>query len=153
MGYPKRDDGQVVTANTYERIAWMTAGSRAIISNPQGVGVLAYPFAKHPYLPLKMVVNANNPGIATHSAWVELGLAFGIPILALIFSAMLLIFTEAVRHAYPVRMTVLGFIVLIASLYTVGEFSTQHCLEILYYLLALLPAFHLTKSWQIGAND
>jgi hypothetical protein len=153
IGYPKRDDGQMVTVNTYERVAWATAGSRAIIAYPQGVGVLAYPLAKHPNAPPKMVVSSNIPGIATHSGWVELGLAFGLPILALIFIALLLIFAQAVRQAYPARMTALGFVVLITSLYLMGEVSTQHGIEILYYLLALIPALLLTKPRQIGVND
>lgn len=146
MGYPKRDDGQMVAPNTYERVAWAVAGSRAIIAYPQGVGALAYPFAKHPNAPPKMVVGPNTQGIATHSGWVELGLAFGIPMLGLIFGALLVTFIEAARHAYPARMTVLGFAVLIASLYTVGEVTIQHGVEILFYLLALVPALLLTKQ-------
>ncbi len=153
LGYPKRDDGQIVTPNTYERVAWAVAGSRAIIAYPQGVGVLTFPFAKHPNAPPKMVASSNIPGIATHSGWVELGLAFGIPILGLIFSVLLLTFIEAARHAYPARMTVLGFSVLIASLYTVGELAIQHGVEILFYLLALVPALLVTKPRQIDVND
>ncbi len=153
MGYPKRKDGQYVTFNTYERVAWATAGSRAIISYPQGVGVLAYPLAKHPNVSSIMVVDRNFSGIATHSGWVELGLAFGIPILALIFSVLLVTFIEAARHAYQVRMTILGLVVVIACLYTVGEVAIQHGIEILYYLLALMPALLLTKSRKIKLND
>lgn len=153
MGYPKRDDGQMVLPSTYERVAWAVAGSRAIIAYPQGVGVLAYPFAKHPNAPPKMVAGPNTQGIATHSGWVELGLAFGIPILVLIFGALLVTFIEAARHAYPARMTVLGFAVLIASLYTVGELAIQHGIEILFYLLALVPALLLTKPRQSDVND
>jgi hypothetical protein len=146
MGYPKREDGQVVMPSNYERIAWAVAGSRAIISNPQGVGVLTYPLAKYPKLTPKIAVGSNNSGIATHSAWVDLGLAFGLPILALIFSALLLIFTQAVHYAYPAQMTVLGFIVLLTSLYTVGEVGTQHGIEILYYLIPLFNALLLINS-------
>jgi hypothetical protein len=153
MGYPKREDGQEVTPNTYERVAWATAGSIAILSYPQGVGVLAYPFNKHPLVPPKMVVSPSFPGIATHSGWVELGLAFGIPILGLIFSALLLVFMEAARQAYPARMTVLGLIVLIFSLYTVGEVAIQHGIEVLYYLLAFIPALLLTKPSKVDTSD
>jgi hypothetical protein len=149
MGYPKRDDGQMVTPNTYERVAWAVAGSRAIISYPQGVGVLAYPFVKHPNALPKMVVGPNIPGIATHSGWVELGLAFGIPILVLIFGALLVTFIEAARHAYPARMTVLGFVITIFCLYIVGEVAIQHGIEILYYLVALIHALLFVKVKQI----
>ena len=115
--------------------------------------MLAYPFAKHPNAPPKMVVSSSIPGIATHSGWVELGLAFGIPFLALIFGALLVTFIKAARHAYPARMTVLGFAVLITSLYTVGELATEHGVEILFYLLAIVPALLLTKPRQIAIND
>ena len=145
MGYPKREDGQSVAANTYERVAWATAGARAIMSYPQGVGTLSYPFAKHPNAPPKMEIGPNSPGIATHSGWVELGLAFGVPMLGLIFTTLLMVFIRAARHAYPARMTVLGFVVLIFCLYTVGEVTVQHGIEILYYFLTLLPALLLTE--------
>jgi len=148
MGYPKHEDGQVVTPNTYERIAFATAGSRAILAYPQGVGTLAYPFAKHPQRPPKMEVGPNTNGIATHSGWVELGLAFGIPILVLIFSILLITFIEAARHSYPARMTVLGFAVMIMCLYTVGEATIQHGIEILFFLLALMPTLLFVKHEQ-----
>jgi hypothetical protein len=140
MGYPKRENGEKVTTNTYERVAWATAGARAIMAYPQGTGVLAYPFVKNPSFPSKMEVDSSSSVIATHSGWVELGLAFGIPILVLIFGALLLTFFEVARRAYPARMTVLGFIVLVASLYLVGEVAIQHGIEVLFYLLALFPA-------------
>lgn len=147
MGYPKREDGQTVTVSTYERVAWATAGARAILSYPKGVGTLSYPFAKHPSAPPKMEgIGPNSPEIATHSGWVELGLAFGVPMLGLIFTTLLIVFIQAARHAYPARMTVLGFVVLIFCLYTVGEVAIQHGVEILYYLLAFLPSLLFTKT-------
>jgi hypothetical protein len=93
-----------------------------------------------------MEIGPNSPGIATHSGWVELGLAFGVPMLGLIFIVLLLVFIQAARHAYPARMTVLGFVVLIFCLYTVGEVAIQHGIEILYYFLAFLPALLFTNS-------
>lgn len=146
LGYPKRTDGQFVTGNNYERIAWATAGLRGIFTYPQGVGLLAYPFAKHPNYPSKLVESQNNQGIATHSGWVELGLAFGIPILVLIFSTLFLIFINATLQPYPARMTVLGFVILIFSLYTVGEAAIQHGLEMLYFLLAFISTLLATKQ-------
>lgn len=148
MGYPKHEDGRLVTTNTYERVAFASAGSRAILAYPQGVGVLAYPLAKHPQRPPKMMVGPNANGIATHSGWVELGLAFGIPMLGLIFSILLITFIEAARQNHPARMTVLGFVVTIMCLYTVGEAAIQHGLEILFFLLALMPALTHIESKQ-----
>lgn len=62
-----------------------------------------------------------------------------------IFTALLLVFFQAAQHAYAARMTVLGFVVLIFCLNTVGEVAIQHGIEILYYFLALLPALLFTK--------
>jgi hypothetical protein len=146
FGYPKREDGQIVRSNTYERVAWATAGSRAIFQNPTGVGVLSYPFAIHPQRPQNMQSSAGAPSIATHSGWVELGLAFGVPMLALIFTNLCLSFGNALRGAYPAKMTILGLIILIFFLYTVGEVAIDHGLEILFYLLALIPALMLTDA-------
>ncbi|WP_129560403.1 hypothetical protein [Polynucleobacter hirudinilacicola] len=146
MGYPKREDGRVVTPNTYERVAWATAGSRAIIEYPLGVGVLSYPFAIHPSRPPNIQTGEGLSGIATHSGWVELGLAFGVPALALIFGALLLSFMNAIRGAYPAKMTILGLSILILCLYTVGEVAISHGLEILFFLLALLPGLMLTSE-------
>ena len=140
MGYPLNSRGQTITANNYERIAWATAGSRAIFQNPQGVGVLAYPFAKHPNAPKRMLEEPAKPGVATHSGWVELGLAFGLPILGLLLSSLAITFCNAVRGSYPAKMTVLGLVTLIFFLYTTGELAISHGLEILFYLLGLLPA-------------
>jgi hypothetical protein len=42
LGYPKREDGQTVTSNTYERVVWATAGSRVILQDPVGVGILRF---------------------------------------------------------------------------------------------------------------
>jgi hypothetical protein len=152
LSYPKRDDGQMVAGNTYERVAWATAGSRAIIQHPAGVGVLSYPFAMHPNHPPNMSTSQGARGIATHSGWVELGRAFGVPILALIFGTLLLSFANAIRGTYPAKMTILGFIILLFCLYTVGEVAIDHGVEILFFFLALLPALMLTNPRQTSAD-
>lgn len=146
MGYPLNNAGQTVTGNNYERIAWATAGARAIFQNPQGVGVLAYPFAKHPNAPKRMLEHPLKPRLATHSGWVELGLAFGLPMLGFLLLSLGITFGNAVRGSYPAKMTVLGLVILVFFLYTVGEIAIAHGLEILFYLLGLLPALLWNKS-------
>lgn len=140
MGYPLNNAGQTVTGNNYERIAWATAGARAIFQNPQGVGVLAYPFAKHPNAPKRMLEDPLKRRLATHSGWVELGLAFGLPMLGFLLLSLVITFGNAVRGSYPAKMTVLGLAILVLFLYTTGEVAIAHGLEILFYLLGLLPA-------------
>jgi hypothetical protein len=144
-GFPKHADGKIVTQNTYERFAWGAVGLRAIIAYPQGVGVLAYPLEINPKIPNAKVANRSYR-IATHSGWVELGLAFGIPILGMIFSALLVTFINAISRPYPARMTVMSFIIMVTSTYSVTEATTQHGIEILYFLMHLISALLLTKS-------
>ena len=82
LGYPNRSDGTKVTHNTYERIAWATVGSNFIIKYPLGAGMLSRPIS---------LLTQGNLKFATHSGWVELGLAFGVPMLGLIFTALVLL--------------------------------------------------------------
>jgi hypothetical protein len=149
MGYPKREDGKTVTPNTYERVAWATAGSWAILQYPAGVGVLSYPLAIHPNRPATMQTGSGAPSIATHSGWVELGLAFGVPMLSLIFASLFISFGNALRNAYPAKMTILGLVILIFTLYTVGEVTIDHGIEILFFVLALIPALMLIRPYII----
>lgn len=149
LGYPERADGQPVTANTYERVAWATAGIVAITSYPVGVGVLSRPLTMHPNVSARWTAgstSSNVLNIATHSGWVELGLALGVPVLIFIFSSLIITFINALTWVYSAKMTILGFVILIATLYTVGEAAIDHGLEILFYLLAFLPALLLTES-------
>ena len=130
----------LVDSSNYLRIAWATVGIRAIPRNPQGVGVLTYPFARHPDAPMKMREDPSRLGISTHSGWIELGLAFGLPMLGFLLLSLAITFINAVRGSYPAKMTVLGLVILILFLYTTGEVAIAHGLEILFYLLGLLPA-------------
>jgi hypothetical protein len=56
----------------------------------------------------------------------------------------LLSFVNAIRGANPAKMTILGFVILIGCLYTVGEVAIDHGIEILFFLLALISALLLT---------
>lgn len=153
LGYPKRGDGQYVTRNIYERIAWATAGTRAILQHPYGVGILSFPLAIHPNRHSNMPLGSSIRAIATHSGWIELGLAFGAPMLTLIFASLVLSFGNGLRNTYPAKMTILGFIVLIFCLYTVGEVAIDHGMEILYFLLSLIPALMLAKPLRLSDSS
>lgn len=146
MGYPNNALNQPVASNTYERVAWARAGAREILANPLGVGVLASPYSAltNPKEYLAMKKNQNGL-IATHSAWVEFGLAFGWPFLSLIFASMasLIYFSFG---ATQFRYTALSLIGVIALIYLLGEVSSQHGVEILYYFLALVAALVIPRQ-------
>lgn len=141
LGYPESAPGRMVVANTYERTAWATAGLTIFVpQNPLGIGVLSRSFPrllenqfgkKVDYIP------------STHSAWVDLILSYGLPGIFLLLGSLLLTLYRSVRGQKPMD----GFIFVQAMscglLYTVGELSVQHGIEILMYWLTLLASLSL----------
>ena len=144
MGYPNNANGQMVKANTYERVAWGVAGLQIFMTeNPLGVGVLKGPFTA--LLKEKYPSSGENMP-STHSAWVELGLAFGYPGLLLMLGAVIATLILSLKSTSPFNSLTglfsLGFI----CLYTVGEISSQHSIEILCFSVALMTSLLLQGS-------
>jgi O-antigen ligase len=141
MGYPQNATGEVVKGNTYERLAWAVAGFQILLpQNPLGLGVLKKPF----YIALKeKYPNSSENHSGTHSAWVDLALAFGYPGLTLLLGALLATAYLSICSRSPFRS--LGGLLSIGLilLYTVGEISSQHSIEILCFLISLISALLL----------
>lgn len=144
LGYPKNAYGKEVRGNTYERISWAVAGMTIFApENPLGVGMMQRPFG--------VLLNAKYPDsskglMSTHSGWVELTLAFGYPGVLLTLGALMSILflslsrsraeNEADLNPFHYLIALLAFAVL--ALYTVGEVSSQHAIEMLYFLITLM---------------
>jgi hypothetical protein len=153
LGYPTTPSGRVVTGNTYERAAWATAATRLIGQNPLGNGLLHFSFgraAKAVYPDSKVKVS--------HSAWLELGLAFGIPALVLMLGALLLLLQKflVTRHSPFSNLGVLLSVALML-LYSVAELIGQHGLEGLFFWIGVLSglqfwAISLEKSPSSGSD-
>ena len=144
LGYPQNSEGQVVKGNTYERLAWATAGATVFMpENPYGVGVLKGPFT---VLMKQSYPNSITYLPSTHSAWVELGLAFGYPGLFLLLAALFSLGYLALSAKSSFRSTALLFSLGLLALYTVGELSSQHSVEILFFLIALATALFTPKQ-------
>lgn len=139
MGFPANDEGRTVAGNTYERVAWATVGLSLVPKNPFGLGVLHRTFTK--------LLQDDFPGASppsTHSAWIELTLAFGIPgILMILGSLLALILLSLARLSNPFSGLVLSLGIVILAIYTVGELSVQHAVEILFFLIAFLATVRL----------
>lgn len=138
MGYPQNPNGEVVKPNTYERLAWASAGARIFLpENPLGVGILSKPFIT---LLMQKYPNGGAYIPSTHSAWVEIALAFGYPgvllTLGALFSLLCISVSFAGPHQYLTSLLSLGLILL----YTVGEISSQHAIEMICFLIALMSA-------------
>lgn len=141
-GYPKTDEGRQVAGNTYERVAWAKAGIRLIPENILGVGVLAAPFTR--------LLQQNYPGAtppSTHSAWIEFTLAFGLIGFIFIFGSLLSILCLTITSPnFYFKVSVISITLTIMLLYTVGELSTQHDVEVLFYLMAFLTGLRMPIS-------
>jgi hypothetical protein len=141
MGYPQNATGEVVKGNSYERLAWAMAGFQILLpENPLGVGVLKKPF----YIALKeKYPNSADSHTGTHSAWVDIALAFGYPGIFL-FLASLISTTYLSSRTNSSFKSLVGLMSIgLILLYTVGEVSSQHSIEILCFLISLISALLL----------
>lgn len=140
-GFPKTESGKVVTYNTYERVAWAIAGIKSIPYHPYGVGMLI--------LPLGVAAKELFPGISplsTHSGWVDLTLAFGLPFICLMWLANASIVYFAIRQASPLKYTIITLATILFALFLVGELSNGHNLEMLFYFFALMGGMLIAQK-------
>lgn len=142
MGYPLNDEGRSVAGNTYERVAWATVGVQLIPSNVLGIGVLNRPFGR--------ILQQHYPGAlpsSTHSAWIEFTLAFGIPGMALMLGCLLsLIYASIKTPDYLFQICTWSLSLALVMVYALGELSTQHGVEILFYFFAFLSGLLLLSG-------
>ncbi|MBU3547845.1 hypothetical protein [Polynucleobacter sp. P1-05-14] len=145
--YPKTDAGRQVTGNNYERVAWAIVGLRLLWQNPFGEGLL--------YRSFRILLQKDYPGatpMATHSGWIDLSLAFGIPGIILMWSILESTFCLALRNKGPFMVTVLVLSLMLFLLYSVGELSNSHSLEILFYWFSMLASLQLPNSTEKNIN-
>ena len=143
-GLPTRSDGSVVASNTYERTSLMVVGLRLVVNNSIGNGVLRS-------LPDQMRLGGIEYNFFqyTHSAWIDLGLAYGWPGLLLLPTALLLCLLVSIKkYQGTYRCTVTSLAVSFLVLYLVGEYAFQHGIEILLFVCALLAGLILPGDYK-----
>jgi hypothetical protein len=136
MGYPTHQSGDKVKENTYERVAWGVAGATIFIpQNPFGIGVLKGVFGK---ILMEYNPEADIRTRSTHSAWIDLTLAYGFPSLLFLFGSLLfiLILSYSINRQFRYMPALLSSQIIFA--YLVGELSSQHSIEILVFFIAIL---------------
>lgn len=139
LGYPLRQSGEPVRPNTYERVSWGVVGLQLIQEQPFGYGV----FRSFPQQ-LRGKVDNFTGAVYTHSGWIDLGLAFGVPGLVLLPLAILMILISAIiKKDHPYRASIISLCIALLVLYGVGEYAFQHGIEILLYFCGLLLGLSL----------
>lgn len=150
LGYPNKPDGNAVATNTYERAAWATAGAVIFLpENQLGLGIL-----NRPYPRLLQEKYGKDVGYisSTHSAWVEFGLAFGYPGALLLLSALIILIAQSLRKRFIFSATGFSISLSLLIMYTVGELSTAHAVELLFYWLALIFAIQIGHITPLKPN-
>lgn len=140
-GYPNTASGEQVYPNNYERAAWAAAGIHSITHNPLGYGMLEHSLGK--------VIRKSYPEAmirSSHSAWIDLGLAFGIPGLLLTLGALLSTIVLALRSNSSNRLVVIWIAADLLLTFTIAEVSSKHTIEILFFCIALLNAMLLGQK-------
>ena len=140
-GYPNTASGEQVYPNNYERAAWAAAGIHSITQNPLGYGMLEHSLGK--------VIRKSYPEAtirSSHSAWIDLGLAFGIPGLLLTLGALLSTIVLALRSNSSNRLVVIWIAADLLLTFTIAEVSSKHTIEILFFCIALLNAMLLGQK-------
>jgi hypothetical protein len=141
MGYPILPSGRAITGNVFERVSWATGGIRLIPDNFWGNGILQYPFQRSLALRFPGLDPQSLPG-STHSGWLELTLSFGLPALFFLWGNLICIVLITIKNKAPNQGVALCILFGIFCLYTVGELSNNHAVEILFFSLALLAGIN-----------
>ena len=131
---PLRKDGTPVAGNIYERVILGSLGIRLITLNPIGNGSF-----RSLRDDVKKIVPNYNSHQYTHSAWIDLGLSFGLPgLLFLPIAFISLLVCAALNSQIRFRASIITMAIAILILYLVGEYGFGHSVEILFYLAGLL---------------
>jgi hypothetical protein len=134
LGFPLRADGNSVAGNTYERVALAALGMRLININPVGNGSL-----RSLRDDVKKIESNYKGQPYTHSAWIDLGLSFGLPgLLFLPIALAALLLCAVINPRISFRATIITIAIAVLILYLVGEYAFQHGVEMLFYLAGLL---------------
>lgn len=134
LGYPKHEDGKTVSINTYERVAFARVGLRLIAHDPFGIGILRSLPERMKEIGIQFTQHAY-----THSAWIDLGIAYGIVGLMLPISVLVLLLT---RNLFCKKIENKFLLILFTTnflfLYFIGEYAFQHGIEILFFFIAFI---------------
>lgn len=135
-GFPNNSTG-IVSHSTYERTAWATTSLRYLIQNPLGAGVLGDSLKR---MAAKNGVESNSLQFS-HSGWIDLTLAIGIPGFLLILLSMLSSFYWALKSCTEVASVSIWWLMAIALYWLIAELATnKHFVEMLIFMLVFVGA-------------
>jgi len=141
-GFPKNELGAVVSGTNYLRAAWAQAALDFIVEKPLGYGLIFKSFGA-----IALEKWPESTLDTSHSAWLDLTLAIGIPGVTLIFLSGLLALISVQRAApYFWATTAFWLLVSIALLMVTTEVSRKGYIEALLFLVLWTAGLGLQES-------
>ena len=133
--------GEPVSSTTYERVAWAVKGSELILENPLGHGLVINSFG-----PLVKKKWPDSNLSHAHSGWIDLGLAFGIPGLGLIFFALFrTVVVCARKHSFFAKAGV-WVLLSMALVFLSSEVAERILLDYFIFLIAFFTAISINSD-------
>jgi hypothetical protein len=149
-GYPQNELGTMVNISTYERTAWATAGLRYLSQNPMGAGLLADSFRK---MAAKNGIESHSLRF-THSGWIDLTLAIGVPGMLLIFLSIISSFYWAMKRQSELASVTVWLLVAMTIFWLIAELATnKHFVEMLIFMLVFLGAVNAYDQSEVDNSD
>jgi hypothetical protein len=142
---PQNSSGEIVNGSTYLRTAWAVAGLDLIQENPLGYGLMNSSFSHLAKEKWRDFYTDNGQHMVdTHSSWIDLTLALGIPAIGLLLYSLGKSFIDAFRYRAIWSSYVIWLIPTLVLGYTVVEVTFNLFYELLIFLAATFAT--LTRS-------
>ena len=145
-GYPINELGHIPTDSNYSRLAWAIVGSRLLIENPLGYGLMSLSFGA-----LGKERWPDSDLSWTHSAWLDFGLGYGLPGLFLLAFAVMLGWHYSAYSKAPWNLIGRWGLASMALVMTTKEVSAESAINAIIFLALWVSALSLGNS-NLGAS-
>lgn len=134
-GYPNNELGKTVSITAYERVAWAVKGAELVVLNPQGYGLVINSFG-----PLAKTKWPDSRLTHSHSGWLDIALAFGIPGISLILIALFGAVMRCSQQSSFIPKAGIWMLLAIFLVFTTSEVAERVLLDYLIFLIAFFSA-------------
>lgn len=139
-GYPVNELGIIPSDSNYSRIAWAIVGSRLLVDEPLGYGLMSLSFEA-----LGKEAWPDSDLSWTHSAWLDFALGYGFLGLFLLAVASLLIWCNSRYLCHPWRALGSWAIPSACLVMLAKEVSSEAVINALIFLIVLIAAITMAR--------